>query len=78
MGEEYFSEVTMTFGTDFDPLYIALGFEALVIIMFSMGMKLYITSRFDAQKKRVVGQWMKYGAIAFVAAYGSFIYLSNI
>jgi hypothetical protein len=78
MGEEYFSEVTMTFGLDIDPLYISLGFEALVIVMFSIGMKLYMTSRFDETKKDIVVKIMKFSILLFIGAYGLFVYLSNI
>ena len=78
MGEEYFSEVTMTFGLDIKPLYIALAFEGLVIVMFSLGMRLYITARFDEQKKHIVALWMKIAFGAFVVAYSGFVYLSNI
>ena len=79
MGEEYFSEITMTFGlTGIDPLYIALGFEALVIVMFATGIKLFITSRFNAETKAFVKSWTKWWTIAFLVAYGGFVYLSNI
>lgn len=78
MGPDYFSEVTMTFGLDIDPLYIALAFEAIVIVMFSLAMKLYITARFDESKKAIVRKWMRYSFIAFVSAYVTFIYMSNL
>ncbi len=78
MGEEYFSEVTMTFGLDIDPLYVSLGFEALVIVMFSVGMKLYVTSRFEEMKKEVVAKIMKYSISLFIGAYMLFVYLSNM
>jgi len=78
MGPEYFSEVTMTFGLDIDPLYIALVFEGIVIVMFSLAMKLYITARFDENKKNIVRKWMRYSFIAFVSAYIAFIYMSNL
>ena len=79
MGEEYFSEVTPTFGlTGIDPLYIALGIEALIVVVIATVIKLFITSRFNAETKALVKSWTKWWFIAFLVAYGGFIYLSNI
>ncbi len=78
LGSELFKEITPSFGMNIDPLYISLVLEGIIIIMFSVAMKLFITSRFDESKKRYVNKIFKYSLFTFIFSFLAFIWLSSI